>query len=363
MTFPYRKVFKSCFTIVCTITVAFMMGYWFYKYKVEDRDIGVVDYALMEDAEPIKFPDVSLCIDNPFHVKNLKASNSNISVEMYSQYLVGEHYDKMYEEIDFSNVTVDLNQYPKYAEVRWQNGTLTPISSDSINYIETFRGFDSPKSSFMRCFTVRLDVEEKRRVKIVSLFFDNMMMIPDLSADYDYLIYLVVHYPNQFFLLKTMEVRTVYLDQVSGTSIHLEKMEILKQRNSRHRKCSKDIDDYDQSIVDEVLHKAGCRPPYIKSHQFYPKCKTKNDIKEGKIDILARKRVQIPYACQRISEVRHHFENTENYYGTWILSIAYPEEVKIITQSKDVDVHSLIGNIGGYLGLFLGEKTIQAVII
>ena len=40
----------------------------------------------------------------------------------------------------------------------------------------------------------------------------------------------------------------------------------------------------------------------------------------------------------------------------WSLSIFYPEEVKIITQSKDVDVHSLIGNIGGYLGLFLGTS-------
>ena len=35
--------------------------------------------------------------------------------------------------------------------------------------------------------------------------------------------------------------------------------------------------------------------------------------------------------------------------------INYPEEVKTITQSQDVDVHSLIGNIGGYLGLFLGK--------
>ena len=40
---------------------------------------------------------------------------------------------------------------------------------------------------------------------------------------------------------------------------------------------------------------------------------------------------------------------------TWYIIINYPEEVKIITQSQDVDVHSLIGNIGGYLGLFLGK--------
>ena len=32
----------------------------------------------------------------------------------------------------------------------------------------------------------------------------------------------------------------------------------------------------------------------------------------------------------------------------------YPRYVKIIIQSKDVDIHALIGNIGGYVGLFLG---------
>ncbi len=37
------------------------------------------------------------------------------------------------------------------------------------------------------------------------------------------------------------------------------------------------------------------------------------------------------------------------------LCIKYPEEIKIITQTKEVDVHSLIGNIGGYIVLFLGK--------
>ena len=39
---------------------------------------------------------------------------------------------------------------------------------------------------------------------------------------------------------------------------------------------------------------------------------------------------------------------------TWIFIMAYPEYIRIITQSKDVDIHALIGNIGGYVGLFLG---------
>ena len=38
----------------------------------------------------------------------------------------------------------------------------------------------------------------------------------------------------------------------------------------------------------------------------------------------------------------------------FMLTVSYPQQVKIITQSRAVDVNSLIGNIGGYIGLFLG---------
>ena len=39
--------------------------------------------------------------------------------------------------------------------------------------------------------------------------------------------------------------------------------------------------------------------------------------------------------------------------------IFYPVKGKVITQLKEVDAHSLIGNIGGYIGLFLGKFWIE----
>ena len=37
------------------------------------------------------------------------------------------------------------------------------------------------------------------------------------------------------------------------------------------------------------------------------------------------------------------------------ISVSYPNLMKVISQEQDVDVHALIGNIGGYIGLFLGK--------
>ena len=42
-------------------------------------------------------------------------------------------------------------------------------------------------------------------------------------------------------------------------------------------------------------------------------------------------------------------------YGLIQIFIGFPHEVKIITQSRAIDFDALIGNIGGYIGLFLGN--------
>ena len=74
-----RKTFKFCFMIICTIVVAFMIGFWFYKYGIEDRDIGVVDYAKLKDETDIAFPAISVCLNNPFLDKAFSAINSNVT--------------------------------------------------------------------------------------------------------------------------------------------------------------------------------------------------------------------------------------------------------------------------------------------
>ena len=97
MNLSARKVMKSCFTFLCIIVVALMVGYWFYKYEVEDRDIGVVDSIPLEEAEEVKFPAVSMCFQDPFVERNLREINPNITGHMFRQYLAGGLYDEMYE--------------------------------------------------------------------------------------------------------------------------------------------------------------------------------------------------------------------------------------------------------------------------
>ena len=83
-----------------------MVGYWFYKYKVEDRDIGVVDYVSLADAKEFQFSVVSLCFKHPFIDERLRKINSSITRRAYQKYLRGEVYDQTLENIDYANHNV-----------------------------------------------------------------------------------------------------------------------------------------------------------------------------------------------------------------------------------------------------------------
>ena len=45
------------------------------------------------------------------------------------------------------------------------------------------------------------------------------------------------------------------------------------------------------------------------------------------------------------------------------LRIEYPSDIKMITQARSVDLHALIGYIGGYIGLILGISFIISIVL
>ena len=357
MTLSNRKLFRSCFTILCGIAVTFMVGYWFYKYKVEDRDIGVVDYVSLANAKEFQFPVVSLCFKDPFIDERLRKINSSITRRAYLKYLRSEVYDQAFGKIDYSNVTIDLEKYFLFAHILWQNETVKRNISDFINHKEVFSGYLI--SDFIKCFVVNYYGEDQRKIEAVRFYYNKKKLKSDWRRRSNSKLrnYNMAHYPGQFFLGN--EFMASYMNQQEGLAVQIQEFEIIQRRNSRKRKCSQVIDSYDDKIVDEFLLRKGCRPPYFMGPSYYPKCDKKRKFRKNKFGTRIRRRLRIPKACQRISKIRTKMiitdANRNSPSKEWSFRIFYPEEVKIITQSKDVDVHSLIGNIGGYLGLFLGR--------
>ena len=206
-----RQTFKSTFTVVCVIVVAFMVGYWFYKYKFEDRDIGVVDYAMLVDVEDVEFPAVSLCFENPFIDANLTTMNSNVSKRRYLDYLEGSFFDEVAQQIDYTKVTLDLVQYFLGANAGYRNetGQINFIEIDHhdhmklIHHAESFNGFNIV-NSFLKCFTMRYKGKNHRKIKFLQLGYNKTGLLADWQSSswsfWEHSVQVIVHHPGQFLI-------------------------------------------------------------------------------------------------------------------------------------------------------------------
>ena len=132
---------------------------------------------------------------------------------------------------------------------------------------------------------------------------------------------------------------------------------MLKRRITRNKQCTQTDNSFDEMVSLAHIKAVGCRPPYISSHMEFPICNTQEKIKQSLYEFKSVRNRYYPKACTRISKisVKNQGNVLTEDLGIWDLDIVYPEEVRLITQSKEVDVHTLIGNIGGYIGLFLGK--------
>ena len=147
------------------------------------------------------------------------------------------------------------------------------------------------------------------------------------------------------------------------TVVTINDMEFLKARKKHTRDCMVDWMSYDEAVLRKHLDGKVCVAPYQGPYSSVPICRNKTEIKKCTYNYITAREIYYPPACHRISKIsvivqgRPYAEETlKAHRHSWNLLIRYPKNwIKVIQQSKEVDAHSLIGNIGGYVGLFLGN--------
>ena len=356
MNFEFRKFYKLSFSICCFVTVTFMIVYWYYKYAFEDRDIGVVDYVSFQEATKIEYPIVSLCFYNPFLLHKIKEINPYIDDTTYLQFLKGDIMGKSFAEIDYQNISLDINDYFSSAFELWFNKTRYSKSTLSFDHVTTFNGFQH--GYFMKCFSIDIKSKNYHFIKIILLGYNKQQLLSNWSF-YDgpeTLIGYNVHYPGQFLLGER-----IFSDHLNNfnKALLITEIEVLKRRSSHNKKCFKDDMTYDKRILNHHISSYECRPPYLSVEASVPVCNTTEMMKKTKFEIATIASLNYPQDCQILSHIkteRVELSLPEPFKtgNTLTLAIMFPRNIKVITLSKEVDIHTLTGNIGGYIGLFLG---------
>ena len=135
------------------------------------------------------------------------------------------------------------------------------------------------------------------------------------------------------------------------------------------------MDDYDTSVLDEIISDIGCRPHYLNSTKISKVCNSTREIQsifyrhlaafhrdqQAKNDIppcTDVQRLQLDYSIKAVNstwydEVTENVTRNDNHWFEIVFEMQ-TDSFKEITQKRAYTLQSLIGNLGGYLGIFIG---------
>ena len=172
---------------------------------------------------------------------------------------------------------------------------------------------------------------------------------------------LVVHGNNQFMLqdMVSKYLRSDRNDTSIAVSLQVvvKKIEVLRRRNRSKQSCNPDWMNWDQHFIAKYAEEIGCTPSYLDPHENIPICGNQMQMKKWYdfLPNLKNKKDNVP--CQEMPRIDYDISDTFGTLrtdGIFKITTTYPQQAKIITQTRAVDYQALIGNIGGYIGLFLG---------
>ena len=366
------SVLKYCFNLACLGIALGMTAFWLYKFW-KDEDIVQMDFQPFELIPSEELPILSLCFSEVFIESRLKYYNESLTNQMYLEFLRGDQFYSGIDNIDFDNVTKDLADFYITDVIVFRNGTFQvgtyPNFVNGLPQV-TFAGFIGPY--FVKCFGIRSSYSNIKYGTFAlnsSIFPNGIRPTTGFMANF--------HLPNilsmsWIFAKSTWPIRKDKRPYVMIFS--LQQVDVLKRRRKRTQSCASNAFNYDELALEEHLNEVGCRAPYQKTDKDWKICSSKENMKKAKIDLMGETKKEKActsaasivfaydeetYAGNIDAYVSEHFQGVEDdddFDQNWFLiQIQYPDEYKQIKMVKAVDIHSAIGNSGGYIGLFLGN--------
>ena len=182
-----------------------------------------------------------------------------------------------------------------------------------------------------------------------------------------------VGFPNQRQRYSTSSVTwdTEVTNKSYAMRFQVTGMDVIQARNKKSRPCDEEWRKYDDKAKSNRIASVGCVPPYWKSQ--YPEDNFKICSNKTKMKTLYRdadwNRHTTP--CRRMTRLTTNYMEFPTIYHDKEVGPEYHDEYfavylyfprasfKNIVLVRAFDIQTLIGNVGGYIGLFLGHTLLQ----
>ena len=379
-----KVLIKYIFQSLCLFSVIVLNSWCYYKYTL-DKDISSLNYKFFNQDESSIYPSMSLCVVNPYIEHRLEKYGKDVNSSSYAEFLLGKYWSNNMSTIVYDEVTIDLNDFIKGLFIQLRNGTKHQWSKGGENsLIPSF--YANYKSPLTKCFTIDMPYIKDVQISTFQLMvhkriFPGHIRPPRVVRPIDMLTQwagfgIIFHYPGQQLRSFSREKYSwPSREENNGNSYAMiyrfSSMEVWKRRNKPSKPCIDKWVNDDKYVLEKVMEQVGCRPTFWSYINDLPICKTKNDlekINKQMANILIIKSLDAndhPPPCQVIHNMQIDYEEydlfgEETQNDFFIIDITQGVEYfKEIEQVRAYDEETLIGNSGGYVGLFLGCGLLQ----
>ena len=369
------------FKIICVIATLALISMWIKTYFL-DTDIPTVETRNYFDTNEDVVPVMSLCFEQEFDSSYFASVAKNISGSNYKYYLLGRYYDANMQKIDYDMVTTNLSKYLLSQEVKLRNLTSVyeqdPLNSQYVK-IRSSHSWHS-WGKFVKCFGFEIINQDALFVRI----YMKRDIFPDRARPQAAGFVLLYHYPNQILSsFHTVKRQWGRMDNLTNymMSFNIRYMQAVRYRYKPSLdNCIQDYQDYDEIVLKKHLMDVGCKAPDQITRDEMKICKTKEEIKKARFLFSMQGHTHQP--CRKIEwldleigesdhsdfikdrdeaylkkRLRFPQKYWNNYWGL-VVRLLTPR-FKLITHQKEVDFQTLVGYVGGYIGILLGFALVQ----
>ena len=101
---------REIFTFFCVLGTAVMIWHCLHNY-MKDGDVSSIQFRRFNEDEDAVAPSISLCFNDVFLENKLQEIGEAINSITYRSFLQGKTQDNRMAQIDYDNVTIDMNNY------------------------------------------------------------------------------------------------------------------------------------------------------------------------------------------------------------------------------------------------------------
>ena len=375
---------SNCFYFLCTL-FAFVMTMWATSEYLKNEDVIEISYRSFNSyVENGQYPEMSLCFANPYDDSKFPNDGKFFNSSIYHDFLHGKRWDEDLIELNYDNVTIDLQDYLIDTCLM----TTKSRKCFKMNKIDTIV-FPSPLG-ILKCFSIHgrdLEYNDKKKVNIdEAMIAINNSIFPNGLRPKSGQFFVKFHHPYQL----VRAIYTTFYDWHSRENLpptyysmqfHIKAVEKLRRREDGNEPCY-DWKNYDDQTREDVMLAVGCRPPYWRSKYNHPFCSNSEQMEKILLHNQAKlyqndefqkvvppclefKKIDVEFdedpGDQSKNEVSKDFyDHCADIAGgkdNWfIIHVHYWASIdfKEIKQVRAYTTMSLLGNASGYIGFLVG---------